>query len=206
MAEKKEKEKKKYTPKEALGYFNLIRSSEGAITEDPHSYEVRDSLAKLEGKDPLDYAKLKVGGVKRKLDAHMAKARKVVKDNLTYSWLLQNESTEELLKYLPVLPELKDKDSFKTLVETSKEYMKALATGHTTEGREVYIRTYYDKQIKDLEKKGEKEEANLMYADLYAAVGNTESTDAAYGGVIAALQYEMKREIEKYAPKKKEKK
>ena len=45
-------------PEEAVKYFAQIKALEEAYNKEPHNVEIREVLARIEGKDPLTYASL----------------------------------------------------------------------------------------------------------------------------------------------------
>ncbi|MCX8193890.1 MAG: hypothetical protein N3G19_00795 [Candidatus Pacearchaeota archaeon] len=191
----KKKEKDTSPEDEALAYYSQIQYLD---TLDRNSSEARDMLAALEKEDPLKYSKLTPQAVDKKIKSHFKKAEELIKERVSYEWLIKNKPTDKAMTFLLNLPALKDYDKYKEIVDVLKDIKKAMAA---SEDKESYVRDYYTKKIEEVKTDGDKA---IVYADLYAAVSNSEFLESTYKGILLSLQYELQKRIEEAKGKKEE--
>ncbi len=192
----KKADKETISPNKALEYYNTVAVLKQIYSSDPHSSDVRDILAQIEGKDPLTYAKMPPRAISKKIKAHEKKAEDLLKENVTYEWLIKNKPLQQIESLLFLLPDLKDKDKYSKVYKAAEELKKA----QTIQDKESYVREFYKKKIDEAKSEGDKA---VEYADLYAAVSSQECLDDAYKGIILSLRYELQKSLKEAGAKEK---
>ena len=187
-------------PEEAVKYFAQIKALEEAYNKEPHNVEIREVLARIEGKDPLTYASLPPEAIQKKIIAHKKRAEELVKEHLSYDWLIKNYSIGEVLSLLlgVGLPELKDKDKYKEIVSAQKKIKEAQSIMGKEIGEKIeYVKKYFG------ERKGKTiGEEMIKESELYAGASSSIYLDFLLKGINSALQYELARALEKAGAKK----
>ncbi len=198
----KKKEKPASEEDNVLERYSKAHYAEQLYSQDPHSANLRDILADLEGKDKLAYAKIPERAISRKIEAQLKKREEEITEKITYEWLLKNKNIDQIFPLLLTLPELKDKNKYGKIAEAVKNLQDARNEAQE-KGKEEYIKDFYNKKIKEAKTKGDEA---IEFANLYTAVSTSENVDEAYKGIVISLQYEIKQELKKVGGKETPKK
>lgn len=201
MADKKEKSKED----EALETYQRISMIKNNFDESPHSDVPRDLLAQYQEKNPMEYAAMTTQGMSKLISAEEKDALGSVKSTLTYDWIIQNKNLSEILPLLTSLPELKDKDKYKKildLVDLTKQGTYALQNPILTEN---FVKQYYGKKLKQAQENKDTAGAEKTYATLYAYMSSDELKKQAVMGILEAEKNELEKELKKVGAKDKKK-